>query len=367
MENKAKVESNVKRGSMWRLSVSTKLLIAFLALGIIPMSAIAYYNLTRSRDTVVKLAKENLVELSRSTGDLIDQLIKENQRISATLANDPLIVTFLAANKKDRQTMTSKVYKTLRVYAKTHPEDYSPCLLDANGVVVAAMDDILVGKNRSLRDYFKVAIQGKPFVSDILVEDATKRPGVLFTHPVVSSEEEIVGISLIWLKADTIWKIIDDVSVGKQGVAYLVDQDGVIIAHSHRDLLYRSLGKLAPEAVSTISSTIRFGTIKSAKSPVIPKSLGLDQLSDQVTMARGSGYYRFYSPLDNRYHVVGYTPLKIQSWTVVVDLPEAQFLAPMKRLRTVAWGSAGLVAVITFIISILLVRGIIRPIRHLTD
>jgi C4-dicarboxylate-specific signal transduction histidine kinase len=350
-----------------RLSIGTKLIITFLALAIIPMSAIAYYNLTRSRDAVVKLAKENLIELSQSTGYLIAQLIKENQRISATLANDPLVVTFLAASKKDRQVMTSKVYKTLQNYANTHPEDYSPELLDANGVVVAALDDILVGRNRSLRDYFKTAIGGKPYVSDILVEGATKRPGVFLTNPVVSAEEEIVGISLIWLKADTIWKIFDGVSVGKQGVAYLLDQNGVIIAHSNRDLLYHSLGELTHEAVSTISSTIRFGAIKDTKTPVIPKSLGMDQLSEQVTMARRSGYYRFHSPLDNRYHVVGYTPLKISPWTVVVDFPEAQFLAPLEKMRALTWGSVGLVAVITIIIFIMLVRDIVRPIRRLTD
>jgi len=360
-------ESNVSRGSMVRFSIGTKLIITFLALAVIPMSAIAYYNLTQSRDAVIKLAKENLIELSRSTGYLIEQSIKENQRTSATLAGDPLVVKFLAASRKDRQAMTSLVYKTLRNYANTHPECYSPCLLDANGIVVAALDDILIGKNRSLSKYFKTAIAGKPYASDIFVERATKRPCVFFTNPVISDEEEIVGISLIRLKADTIWKIIDEVSIGKQGVAYLVDQDGVIISHSNRDLLYHSLGKLKHEAVSTISSTIRFGTIKDTKTPVIPKSLGMDQLCEQVTMALGSGYYRFHSPLDNRYHAVGYTHLKIQPWTVVVDFPEDQFLAPLERTRAVTWGGVGLVTVIAFIISILLVRSIFRPICHRKD
>jgi C4-dicarboxylate-specific signal transduction histidine kinase len=352
---------------MSRFSIGTKLIITFLALAIIPMSAIAYYNLTQGRDAVIRLAKENLIELSRSTGYLIEQSIKENQRTSATLAGDPLVVKFLAASRKDRQAMTSLVYKTLRNYLDTHPEYYSPCLLDANGIVVASLDDILIGKNRSLSDYFKSAIGGKPYASDIFVERATKRPGVFFTHPIISAEEEIVGISLIWLKADTIWKIIDDVSVGKQGVAYLVDQDGVIIAHSNRDLLYHSLGELTHDAVSAISSTIRFGTIKNAKTPVIPKSLGMDQLSEQVTMARDSGYYRFHSPLDKRHHDVGFTPLKIQPWTLVIDFPEDRFLAPLERMRAVTWGGVGLVVVITFVISIMVVRGTIRPIRHLTD
>lgn len=290
---------------MLRFSIGTKLIIAFLALAIIPMSAIAYYNLTQSRDEVVKLAKENLIELSRSTAYPIEQLITENQHTSATLAGDPLVAKFLAASEKERQALTSKVYKTLRNFADTHPDYDSPGLLDVNGIVVAALDDILVGKDRSFRDYFKASIQGKPYISGILVGRATKRPGVFLTNPVISAEGEIVGINLIWLKADTIWNIIDNVLVGKEGIAYLVDQDGVIIAHPNRDLLYHSLGDLTSEAVSTISSTIRFGTIKDTKTPVIPKTLGMDQLSDQLTMAQNSGNYRYFSPLDNRYHVAG--------------------------------------------------------------
>ncbi len=367
MENRSMIESNVKRGSMLRFSIGTKLTITFLALAIIPMSAIAYYNLTQNRDEVIKLAKENLIELSRSTAYPIEQLITENQRTSATLAGDPLVAKFLAASEEERQALTSKVYKTLQNFADTHPDYDSPGLLDVNGIVVAALADILVGKDRSFRDYFKASIQGKSYISDILVGRATKRPGVFLTNPVISAEGKIVGINIIWLKADTIWNIIDDVMVGKEGIAYLVDQDGVIIAHPNRDLLYHSLGELTSEAVSTISSTIRFGTIKGTKTPVIPKTLGMDQLSDKLSLAQGSGNYRYYSPLDHRYHVVGYTPLKTQPWTVVVDLPEAQFLAPLEEMRTVAWVSVGLVAMITFIISIILVRGIIRPIRRLAD
>ena len=367
MENRPKIESNFRRSSMLRFSIGTKLTITFLALVIIPMSATAYYNLIQSRYEVIKLAQENLIELSRSTAYPIEQLIAENQRTSATLAGDPLVAKFLAASEQERQALTSEVYKTLQNFVDTHPDYDSPGLLDVNGIVVAALTDILVGKDRSFRDYFKASIQGKPYISDILVGRATKRPGVFLTNPVISTEGEIVGINLIWLKADTIWNIIDDVLVGKEGIAYLVDQDGVIIAHPNRDRLYHSLGELTSEAVSTISSTIRFGTIKNTKSPVIPKPLGMDQLSDQLTSAQGSGNYRYYSPLDHRYHVVGYTPLSIQPWTVVVDLPEAQFLAPLEKMRTVAWVSVGLVTVITFIISIMLVRGIIRPIRRLTD
>ena len=232
---------------------------------------------------------------------------------------------------------------------------------------MASLEEILVGKNRSFRDYFQASIQGESYVSGILVGRATGRPGVFLTNPVVTTEGDIVGIDIIWLKADTIWAIIDNVVIGKEGIAYLVDQDGVIIAHPNRSLLYHSLGELTPEAKEIISSTIRFGTINNTDIPLIPESLGMDGLADALVLNERSGTYRFKSPLDNRDHMVGYTHLEEYPLTVIVDVPEVQFLSPLQRLSFMALFSVVLTIAIVLIISILPVRSITRPIRRLTD
>jgi len=375
MENETMSESSARRDPILRWSIDVKLTIAFLVLAVIPMSATAYYNLTQGQSEVAKVARDNLVDLSRSTARRIEQLLTENQRTSATLAGEPVAAQFLAASEEERQALTPQVYQMLQNFADTHPDYDAPGLLDVNGVVVASLAEVLVGKDRSFRDYFQASIQGQPYVSSMLVGRATGRPGVFLTNPVVTAEGEIVGIDIVWLKGDTIWSIIDDVVVGEEGIAYLVDQDGVIIAHPDRDLLYHSLGELTPEAVATISATIRFGTIEDTDTPLIPPSLGMDDLAAALVPppqpppipGEKSGTYRYYSPLDHRDHVVGYTRLEAYPWTVVVDLPEVQFLAPLQRLGAVAWISVGAVGAMTLIISILLVRTITRPIRRLTN
>ena len=375
MEDRTTSKPTTSSGPPLRQSIGTNLAIAFLVLAVIPMSAIAYYNLTQGQSEVAEAAKENLVGLSRSTAHRIEQLLAENQRASATLASQPSVILFLSASGGEREALTSRVYQTLQNFADTHPDYDAPGLLDVDGIVVASLADTLVGKDRSFRDYFQASIQGQPYVSDILVGRATGRPGVFLTNPVVTAEGEIVGIDIVWLKADTVWSIVDDVVVGEESVAYLVDQDGVIIAHPDRDLLYHSLGELTPAAAATISATIRFGTVEGTDTPLIPASLGLDDLAAELAPPPQSppipggkcGTYRYYSPLDHRDHVVGYTRLEAHPWTVVVDLPETQFLAPLQRLGSVAWVSVGLVGVLALIISVLLARSITRPIRRLTD
>jgi len=140
-------------------SIGTKLTIVFLALTIIPLSVTAYYNLTQSRGEVAQVARENLVELSRSTAHHSGQLLTENQRASATLAGQPSVNLFLAASGDEREALSPRAYQTLQNFADTHPDYDAPGLLDVNGIVVALLEERLVGKDRSFRDYFQASIE----------------------------------------------------------------------------------------------------------------------------------------------------------------------------------------------------------------
>jgi len=132
-------------------------------------------------------------------------------------------------------------------------------------------------------------------------------------------------------------------------------------------LLYHSLSELSPESKEIINSTVRFGTINETDIPLIPESLEIEDLANELSSSKKNGTYRYYSPLDNSYHVVGYTHLENHTWTVVVDLLESQYLAPLQYLELMAWLTVGLIIIIVLVISILLVRSITRPIRRLTQ
>ncbi len=356
-----------RTGPALRWSIGTKLTMAFLVLALVPMAGTAYYNLTQSQNEVARVAEENLLVLSQSVASEINQLLVENLHTSATLAGEPLVIQYLAGSEQERQALEPLIYQILQNFADNHPGMDAPGLIDADGIAVAVLGvPQAVGRDYSDRDYFIAVKEGVPYMSDVIVGRASGVPGVFLAKPVVTEDGRIVGMSNARLNVNfNVWVIIDDVQVGDEGIAYLVDQDGVIIAHPNRDLLYHSLGELSEEAKDEIAAGRRFGTQEG--SPLIPASLGMDDLADRLISAQGSGSYRYYSPLDQRYHIVGYTRLKEQSWTVVVDLPEDQFLAPLRRLRTVAWISVGIVGAIVLVISILLARDITRPISRLSD
>ncbi len=278
-----------------------------------------------------------------------------------------LVVEFLNSTEEVRQNMTLQINQTLQNFADTHPDYDAPGLLDIDGIVVASLEPSLIGKNRSFRDYFQASIQGESYMSDILVGRGTGRPGVFLTNPVINANDTIIGIDIIWLKADTIWDIIDKVKVGKEGIAFLIDQDGVIIAHPNRELLYHSLGELSQESIDIINETVRFGTIENTSISLIPESLGMDDLASELKGSSNSSTYRYYNPLDNRYHIIGFSRLESQTWVVVIDFPEDQYFASLRFLELMIWLSVIIIGIIILSITILLVHTIVRPIRRLSD
>jgi len=349
-------------------SIGTKLAVVFLALAILPTAGTAYYNLTRSQGEVGTFAEVNLLVLSRSVATEVERLLVENLRTSATLAGEPLVVAYVAGTEEERQELAPQIDRTLRNFVETHPNYDTAGLMDIEGTVLASPTEQLVGRNYRFRDYFAASVgRGESYISDISVGSAAGVPSVFLTNPVVAEEGQIVGMDIIRLKGEAIWEIVDEVSVGEEGIAYLIDQDGVIIAHPNRELIYHSLGELSLEARETISLTKRFGTVEGSELSAIPESLGLDSLATRLLEAQGPGTYRYRSPLDRRYHVVGYTQMEAQPWTLVVDLPEDEFLAPLQRLGTVTWISVGVVGGIALVVSVLLAQGITRPVRRLSE
>ena len=106
MENKFEKGTRIKKYPAPRRSIGTRLATVFLAPAIIPLSYIVYRNFTISKDEIMKVAEENLIELSRSCSQTIGQMLKENRCASATLVGAPIAVRFLAASEEEREALT---------------------------------------------------------------------------------------------------------------------------------------------------------------------------------------------------------------------------------------------------------------------
>jgi C4-dicarboxylate-specific signal transduction histidine kinase len=338
--------------------IAAKLSVALLLVALFPMMAVGAYNLRTSMSAVEAIELRNLELLAVSTAQGLDQLLLDTRRQIVAIAGDPRVVAFMSAPTEEREWLLPTLRDALDNVRQAHPDYANIFLMDTTGLTWFDTDPLFIGKNFGFRDYFKAALQGRVYLSSLLVDAVNKRPGLFISAPIHSDEGAVIGVAAIKMWGEALWAIIDEVRLGETGHAFLVDQDGVIIGHPDKSLLYHSLAPLSLETLQAIVAERRFLCDHI-------ESLELVDLAEAIVGAREPGHKRYYAPAMESWQVAGFGPLENHTWVVGVTEPEEQFLVSLHRLRASAGLSALAMALLAVGLALVLARGIVRPIRAL--
>ncbi|WP_375498179.1 Nif11-like leader peptide family RiPP precursor [uncultured Nostoc sp.] len=344
--------------SAW--SIRTKLSVALLCVALIPMSFTTYHNLQESLKSAEDSEYRKLELLATSNASRLDQLILDIQRVAVQVSTDKDVVGFLAATTPQKQTaFHSSMQRTLDNVFRSNPDYDVVYVMDTKGRCLAATDPTFIGQNYALREYFRFSIQGRLYVSSIVIGTTSGRPGIYFSNPVRSEGGKIVGVAVLKIKGEDIWKIVNALQAGSQSYAFLIDERGVIISHPDKSLLYHSLARLPPEKQKQGETDRLYGVNQI-------KSLNIPELAAVIVGAKQTGHTNYYSPLEQTHQMLGFTPLQQQPWVLGVNKAHAQFDAPLNELIWQNSRSLLAVGAIAAIIALLLAQSIAKPIRALT-
>lgn len=99
---------------------------------------------------------------------------------------------------------------------------------------------ILDGTDYSDRDYFKAAMEGKAYLSDLLISKDTGKNTFVISAPVWQGgipNSTIVGVVYFVPKETFLNDIVTSIHVGETGSSYIIDQSGLTIAHKNADIV----------------------------------------------------------------------------------------------------------------------------------
>lgn len=340
--------------------IAIKLAAAFAVASLLPMLLVSYYNLQQGIDVATKGESKELEQLAFSTGGRIDQLIKDTgHTISYFSWSEELIHLVADSSLKNRVPVEDKMSRLI-----TANEDIELFMvLDADGKVLAASKPQYLGRGLEFRDYFKQAIRGKEYVSDLEVGTASNSPGMYFSAPVRNVAGRVAGVAVLKLKGDAVTLILEqsrhrDASL----TTFLVDGDGIIIYHPDRKALYRSMMPLSAELQKKIIDEKRFGTDLTT----IP-SFNLNELAEKMANAKQPDHVHYVSPVSNRPEIVGFAPLSQLNWRVAVSEDKEVYSRPLQNLFHNALKSVVVMSLIFVGIAFFLGRTFTRPLKALTN
>ncbi len=321
------VKSYNRRINPSHWSISFKLLIALFLAATIPMSSIAYHNLKIGLENLANSEYYKLEIIAVSNASRLDQLILDNRLIVNQIARNTDVVNFLAVDSPKKEQLNSKIQKSLQVILRSSSDYDAVFVTDKNGICRASTDPTFVGQNYRSHDYFKKAMQSqKASPVSLLVDTTSGRPGLFFGHPIRSDKGEILGVAVLKIRGSDVWKVINSIRVNSHVQAFLVDEQGIVIAHPNNSFLYRSLDSLpnnAEKLEAEKSYSRGRGEIESLKLP---------KLAEAMVGTRQMGHTSYYSPIEKTHQIAGFAPLESEPWVLGVNKPRAIFEAPMRAM-----------------------------------
>lgn len=307
-------------------TIRSKLLIAVLLLGVIPLGSAAG-SLWVGYRVLEQSAYSQIAQLPAGAATRIEELLYFRYVDAIQYASLP------ALNQTDDDQVQDESFR--RIKALYRPYAWVG-LLTHNGVVLAASDEATVGTQVETAPWFTVAPEstGEVIVSDVRSSAFyPDTPVVGFAAPVTldSTSSPTATTQYVYAEVamDFVARHIVDIDPGPGGQVLLVDKKGRVIADSHGARLPGGFGS---------SASLNGWAIQESR-------LTGEQVAELMAFRRAregaSGAIR--EPVGGRDTIIGYTPLKGfgpypgLGWSLLVLVPTKQALA---TVITQAWLTA---------------------------
>ena len=219
-------------------SIRMKTILLFLILALIPLIVMRVVVYPKAQRALQDSLIQNLESVGHKQAELIKGWIEERKGDVRVFAENPF--TILAS----RITMDDARFWRLLRYAHyiRYEYGYKEILIsDAEGIVHVSTTKGKVGKSISGHEYFKKAMDGETFVSNIYPSNVpienefekleTGIPTMIVSTP-ITDRNRIMGIACLRVDVNTISGLMRSIKLGESGETYLINKQGYMISES---------------------------------------------------------------------------------------------------------------------------------------
>jgi signal transduction histidine kinase len=203
--------------------------------------------------------------------------------------------------------------------------------VDVSGLETATSEAGTVLRDRSQEEAFRQALSGQTYISGIKIS-GNYIPFLTLAEP-IRQRGRVSAVLIADLNVRSIWDIVDGIRFGKQGLAYLIDGQGQIIAHPDKKLVLQNAHIASPKILEDI-------------------------LSGRTGNAEETG-------TDGKRMLLSYAPVERLDWGLIIAQPQSEAFAFSGMMKSQSWIIIFFSIGAAVVCSIFLARLISRPIKDL--
>ncbi|MDY7079341.1 MAG: response regulator [Chloroflexota bacterium] len=206
-----------------------------------------------------------------------------------------------------------------------------------NRTVALAPSDLVSQADSNL---FRQVSQRERYTSSIHIDEITAKPLITIAVPIENLTGELEGALVAQVDLTFVWDLVTSLQIGQEGVIYVVDRHGKLIAFHDTERVLRG------DNVSHLDRVAQF--------------IGNHKPVDKIGASVSTGIYGT--------SVLGTCiPLETPDWAVMVEVPIMQAYRPIILNMTLAAGGSLAIIVIAGVGGIHLARRLATPLLDLTE
>ncbi|MBV5318008.1 MAG: methyl-accepting chemotaxis protein [Desulfobulbaceae bacterium] len=325
-------------------SIQFKLLASGLLSVLLPLLVVGYFSVTKSSNALMTLSQEKAQTMAGDLARLVKNLVQAEKDMVRLLALDGSILTNLeklaTADTEAKQETTRAVFEILRtkLQAINGSQQYQGLFVtDASGQIITGVlaggedyGKLSVADN----DEFKKAKQsGESSLGEMIRSQATSQLVVPIAAPLRAADKQFMGTICVVLKADFFTRLVADRKVGETGYAYMINREGIILAHPKAEHLLKL-------NVSTIKEMSKI---------------------NEIMMGGKSGVAEYVFKGDNK--IAGGAPVEINGWSIAVTQNADEFLRASVQIRNILLAVIIVALTLAGLVLVVSIRKIVRPIN----
>ena len=299
--------------------------IIFLALFILACMVVPIFTSINSLEiNIMKNLRELNISKNQGIAEKIDNQVRLNLESLDLL---PKSADILAMDK----------YQQERALRKLSEDRFNTIYFaDGAGSMLFTTDPNLIGVSAADMTWFTEAIKGNSYISDATVDERTKQPYVFISTPVLDQYQRPAAVIGAKMDLNYMQQLVKEAKIGQNGIAYIVDRKGVVLAH--KDFKNKVLNFYNAAE----------NNIKGARNIV-------DGISGATIYKNDKG--------EQVYGV--FTKISSSGWGMITELPVSEAMQPVKDATgKVTWMAIG-AFILAVIGSLALAVMITRPLKNM--
>ncbi len=318
----------MSKANMWIKGIGGKLVIAIIALVFVTCGTLGFSTWLNSTKAVEEQVESNLIARAAD----VSKYIEEHFQLA-------LVEVEAIAEQAVIRGMAFEEQKTYLTKRMDDSKNYLGFGIITSDGVAHYLDNTTADLGD--RDYVKEGFTGKTVMSEITISRVTGEPVILIVAPIdtVTGEKALL---LARIDGYYLSNIVEDIQVGENGYALMLDAKGTVIGHKNHALV--------KEQVNAISAAEESGEITG------------ESLAAKEMIRNTNGYFSFDTK-DHGTSLMGYHTLD-NGWKMGVIALEDEMLAGLSQLKTNFIVMTIIVSILGLLISFAISRSVSKPLRH---